>query len=71
MRRSFNRFINNFVGFLRLFVYANFWVAGAVYALTRVHRNGRKRIQAIIGRTECVWYFCRLRFCTDILKVLP
>ena len=36
MRRSFNRFINNFVGFLRLFVYANFWVAGAVYALTRV-----------------------------------
>ncbi len=36
MRRSFNRFINNFEGFLRLFVYANFWVAGAVYALTRV-----------------------------------
>ena len=36
MQRSFNGFINNFVGFLRLFVYANFWVAGAVYALTRV-----------------------------------
>ena len=36
MERSFNGFINNFLGFLRLFVYANFWVAGAVYALTRV-----------------------------------
>ena len=36
MQRSFNGFINNFAGFLRLFVYANFWVAGAVYALTRV-----------------------------------
>lgn len=36
MERSFNGFINNFLGVLRLFVYANFWVAGAVYALTRV-----------------------------------
>ena len=35
MERSFNGFINNFAGFLRVFVYANFWVAGAVYALTR------------------------------------
>jgi 4-hydroxybenzoate polyprenyltransferase len=36
MERSFNGFINNFAGFLRVFVYANFWVAGAVYALTRI-----------------------------------
>ena len=36
MERSFNVVINNFAGFLRLFVYANFWVAGAVYALTRI-----------------------------------
>ena len=35
MERSFNGFINNFAGFLRVFVYANFWVAGAVYALTK------------------------------------
>lgn len=35
MERSFNGFINNFAGFLRVFVYANYWVAGAVYALTR------------------------------------
>ena len=36
MERSFNGFINNLAGFLRVFVYANFWVAGAVYALTRI-----------------------------------
>lgn len=36
MERSFNEFINNFAGILRVFVYANFWVAGAVYALTRI-----------------------------------
>ena len=36
MERSFNGFINNLAGFLRIFVYANFWVAGAVYALTRI-----------------------------------
>jgi len=35
MERSFNGFINIFAGFLRVFVYANFWVAGAVYALTK------------------------------------
>lgn len=36
MKRSFNEFINNFAGFLRILVYANFWVAGAVYALTKI-----------------------------------
>jgi hypothetical protein len=36
MERSFNGFINNFIGFIRVLVYANFWVAGAVYALTRI-----------------------------------
>ncbi len=39
MRRSFNIFTNNFSGFFRLFVYANFWVAGAVYALTKITEN--------------------------------
>lgn len=34
MTRSFNPFINTLLGIVRLMVYANFWVAGAVYALT-------------------------------------
>ena len=32
---NFNAFINTFKGFIRTFVYANFWVAGAVWGLTR------------------------------------
>ena len=34
MERSFNPFINTALGVVRLLVYANFWVAGAVFALT-------------------------------------
>lgn len=36
MERSFNPFINTVLGLVRLMVYANFWVAGAVFALTLV-----------------------------------
>lgn len=36
MIRSFNPFINTVLGIVRLLVYANFWVAGAVYALTLI-----------------------------------
>jgi len=36
MTRNFNPVINTFNGILRPFVYANFWVAGAVWALTRL-----------------------------------
>jgi len=36
MRRNIHAVINIFLGFLRPFVYANFWVAGAVWALTRL-----------------------------------
>ena len=32
---NFNVFINTLQGFIRTFVYANFWVAGAVWGLTR------------------------------------
>jgi hypothetical protein len=32
---NFNAFINTLRGFIRTFVYANFWVAGAVWGLTR------------------------------------
>lgn len=32
---NFNAFINTLKGFIRTFVYANFWVAGAVWGLTR------------------------------------
>jgi len=64
MRRSFNRFINNFVGFLRLFVYANFWVAGAVYALTKITEtavNASKPSVAVLNAsgTLVVYGFAR------------
>ena len=36
MARSFNLIINTFLGVLRVAVYANFWVAGAVWALTLI-----------------------------------
>ena len=32
---NFNVFINTLQGFIRTFGYANFWVAGAVWGLTR------------------------------------
>ena len=35
MERSLNTITNTFSGLLRLVVYANFWVAGAVWALTK------------------------------------
>lgn len=36
MTRNINPVINTFNGLIRPFVYANFWVAGAVWALTRL-----------------------------------
>ena len=65
MERSLNTIINTFLGLLRLVVYANFWVAGAVWALTKfteylIEGQGHSLALLNASGTLVVYGFARL-----------